>query len=97
MRKLILAGLFLAVLTPAHAQHHGHGGGWFAPFVLGGLAGAMVTAPRYYYTPPPVVYTPPPATYYTPPYPSAYTPVYKQVQVWIPECSCYRTVTVQVN
>ena len=45
------------------------GGGFLAPFLLGGIAGSIVSRPNYGYgppLPPPVIYYPPiPQPYYT--------------------------------
>lgn len=95
MRKL-LASLVLAALitSPAYA---------WGPREQGALAGVaglyllqhagVVNAPQ------PHVYAPsypayshvPPARSYT------YQPMYKMVDVFIPECNCYRSVMVQIN
>lgn len=101
MRKLLVVGLVAAALsTSACAQHHGHhhgGGNWIAPLVIGGVIGAVIAnQPRSYtYTPPP----PPPVVYYPgtvyPDY--TYRPMYKMVDVFFPDCNCYRSVPVQIN
>lgn len=42
------------------------GGGFLGPFILGGIAGSLVTRPNYGYGPPPVIYYPPvPSPYYS--------------------------------
>jgi len=72
--------------------------------VLAGIAGVLLlqhaTHPRvvvphagYYPTPQPVVPYYPGTVYHN----HTYRPMYKAVDVFIPECNCYRTVTVQVN
>ena len=97
MRKVILAVLTALFVIPAHADGHHHGGGnWVAPFVGGAVIGAIIAQPRYIQ--PPVVYNPP--VYFTPGtvYPDyIYRPVYREVSIFVPECNCYRTITVQVN
>ena len=104
MRKFIVAAvLAAAVAVPAHADGHGghrgggYGGGWVAPLIIGGIAGAVLAQPRYYY-PPPVVYTTPPPYNPSVVYPDyTYRPMYKMVDVYVPECNCYRSVQVQIN
>lgn len=53
---------------------------------------------------PQVVYVQPgypqhPQGYYYQPAPNRFThrPMYRMVDVWIPECGCYRTIQVQIN
>lgn len=43
------------------------GGGFLGPFLLGGIAGSLVTRPNYNYPPPPpIIYYPPvPTPYYS--------------------------------
>lgn len=50
--------------------------------------------PAYPHSP---VYQPPVVPYY--PHPTGYThrPMYRAVDLFIPECNCYRTVMVQIN
>lgn len=98
MRKLIAAVLLtIATIVPAHAQHHHHhgGGNWVAPLVLGGIVGAVIAnqnRPVYVPPPPPVIYYPGQV------YPDyTYRPMYKMVDIYIPECNCYRSVPVQIN
>ena len=45
------------------------------------------------------VYPQHPQGYYYQPAPSRFThrPMYRMVDVWIPECGCYRTIQVQIN
>ncbi len=101
MRKFLVVGLIAAAMsTTACAQHHGHhnhggSGNWVAPLIIGGVVGAVIANQnRPVYTQPPVVYEQVPV--YT--YPQYnYRPMYKMVDVFIPECSCYRSVQVQIN
>ncbi len=42
------------------------GGGFLGPFLLGGIAGSLVSRPGYGYGPPPIIYYPPvPQPYYS--------------------------------
>ena len=42
------------------------GGGFLGPFLLGGIAGSLVSRPNYGYGPPPIIYYPPvPRPYYS--------------------------------
>lgn len=71
--------------------------------ILAGAAGLWViqqlNKPNVQSAPAPV-YTDPryPGTVFQGPAPSyTYRPMYRAVDVFIPECNCYRTVMVQVN
>ncbi len=74
MKTKIIAGLLaLGLSAPVLAQHghyhhHHHGGGsnWVAPLILGGILGAIVTAPRAPVVVQPPVGYPPPVIYYPP-------------------------------
>lgn len=96
MRKLLVAGLVAASVATS-AQAHGPSGNWVAPLIIGGVIGAVIAnQPRtpYIHVPPP-----PPVVYYPgvvyPDY--TYRPMYRMVDVFIPECNCYRSVPVQIN
>jgi len=70
--------------------HPGPGNGWVLPLVTGTVLGAVIASqPRT------VVVQPAPV----PVQPASPTPgtVYKRVQVFIPECNCYRTFDVPIN
>lgn len=103
MRKHIIAIIATSlVATSAFADgyrgHGHHGMGWVAPLVGGVVLGTLI-APRVVEAAPPV-YTQPapvyvqPAPVYVQP---GYQPMYKFVDVYIPECNCYRSVKVQIN
>lgn len=47
-------------------QSHGNGGGWIAPLLFLGLAGAVIGAAAREPSPPPTVYVQPPVTYVPP-------------------------------
>lgn len=106
LTKLLIAGIAVAMSTAAVAQprgdfghrgghsHHHSGGNWVAPLVIGGVIGAVIASqPREVYVQPAPVYIPP-----RPVYPE-YTPrtMWRRVDVYIPECNCYRTIDVQVQ
>lgn len=95
-RSIIIAAA-IAGSAAAHAQHqHQSNHNWVAPLIIGGAIGAVIanqSRPTYIYTPPPpVVYYP------NMPYNGyIYRPMYKMVDIYIPECNCYRSVPVQIN
>lgn len=95
LNKLLAAvGLsFTIAASPAHA--------WGAreQAATAGIASVLlyqqITQPRVYVQPPPQPVVPYyPGTVY-PDY--IYRPMYKAVDVFVPECQCYRTILVQVN
>lgn len=96
--KALLFTLMLAVSLPAYAWGDREQG------IVAGALGAIVLdrilrpqPPQQY---PPVQYPPVPVVPYYPGtiYPDyIYRPMYKEVQIFVPECNCYRTVLVQVN
>jgi len=100
MRKLIATVLLsVAVIAPAHAWGEREQG------ILAGIAGLWAVQqlnkagypqgqPQHIHiTPQPVVPYYPGTVY--PDY--IYRPMYRDVDVYIPECRCYRTIRVQVN
>ena len=96
MRKLILIAL-LIVSAQAHAWGAREQG------ALAGVAGVLlfqhITQPRVV-VPAQPIYTPAPVVPYYPGtvYPDyIQRPMYRAVDVFIPECQCYRTVMVQIN
>lgn len=98
MRKLIVATVL--ALTAIHAQAWGDREQGIVAGIAGTLLLQRLTQPQYappVYTHPPVVQTPPP--YYPGTVYPSYThrPMYRMVDVYVPECNCYRTVQVQIN
>jgi len=98
MRKLI-ASLILATLvtSPAYAwgdREQGALTGVAGLYILQSLG--VVNSPR-----PPAVNVPAPVYpgYSHVPPPQSYThrPMYRMVDIFIPECNCYRSVLVQIN
>ena len=105
MRKYVTALVAATLITtPALAQrghwdhHGGHGGGgnWIVPALIGGaVVGAIMAQPSQpRVDPTPIVVAPPPPVYV---YPQEYRPMYKFVDVYIPECNCYKSIKVQIN
>jgi hypothetical protein len=92
---LVAAGLTLAFATSAHAWGPREQG------ALAGIAGTLIfqhiTQPHVQAAPvqPAPVYVEPPRYVY--PAPHVQRPMFKHVDVYIPECNCYRTIYVQVN
>lgn len=97
MRKLIAATLLAAtVSTPALAWGDREQAA-LAGTVIGYVIGQQQNQPRPYVQPAPVYQQPPvyvPGVVYRD---YNYRPMYKMVDVFIPECNCYRTVQVQIN
>ena len=73
-----------------HGGHHGHNN-WVVPLIVGGVVGSIITNQRR----PVEVYESAPV--YVPNGPYTHRPMYKAVDIYIPECNCYRTVHVQIN
>jgi hypothetical protein len=100
----VVAALTMSSVTSAHAWGPREQG------IVTGIAGVLlyqhITQPRVYvqphghYVQPPVqyareqVFVVPPVQYFPPPPPRA---VYRTIEIYIPECNCYRNITVQVN
>ena len=97
MRKLIAVTLLAAtVSTPAFAWGDREQAA-LAGAVLGYVIGQQQNQPRPHVQPAPVYQQPPvyvPGVVYRD---YTYRPMYKMVDVFIPECNCYRTVQVQIN
>lgn len=107
MRKLITAIVLAVVATTSFAQHgvrdirNGtyHYGGhshihhsnrdWVGPLIIGGVIGAVIASQNQQ----PVIIHQPQVIVQPP----VYTPIYRNVEVYIAECNCYRVVTVQIN
>jgi len=97
MRKLLLSSLIIGCLvsTPAMAIGdvekgvlYGIGGLWVIQQL--NRAGQAPQQPQTYGHPPVAAPAYPNRSY-------IYQPMYKAVDVYIPECNCYRTFMVQVN
>lgn len=99
MRKLVVAGILAVTSIAASAQHFQHDGRgdsdrWVAPLILGTIIGGVIASRpsepvQPVYVQPPV-YVPPPVYYEA-------RPMYKLVDLYIPECNCYRTFRIQVQ
>lgn len=87
----ILATVCALTATSAHAWGSREQG------ILTGIAGTLILQqiykpqPQSQPTPPPVVHHYPAPVYQAP------QPIYRWVDVYIPECRCYRSVMVQIN
>lgn len=98
MRKLLVIATVVAALAPATSSAWG-------PREQGALAGIAGTLLFQHITqpPPPPVYAPPPVYYQAPPVyvtpPPQYrpAPVYRIVEVYVPECNCYRRYIVPIE
>mgnify|MGYP006943759569 CR=1 FL=1 len=96
MKKFLIAISLMVLTSTAIAGHRGyhshrhHGGHVAAGVITGMIIGNMIAQPRYQYVPAPTYYQP-----YTPVYEPL--PMYRSVDVYIPECDCYRTVRVRVQ
>ena len=78
-----------------HEYHHGGGGDWIAPLVIGGVAGYVIsqsTQPRQQTV---IVQQPPyqPLPSYVP----ATEPIYQYQAIYDANCNCYQRVLVQIN
>ena len=99
MKKIILTICLLFVTSNAFAW------GALEQGILWGIGGTLVGQHIIRQNQPQTVYVQPaypqhPQGYYVPaPYYNRHTyrPMYKAVDIWIPECGCYRTVLVQIN
>jgi hypothetical protein len=99
MKKIIITICLLFVASNAYAW------GALEQGILWGIGGTLVTQQVIRgYQQPQTVYVQPaypqhPDGYYYTPAPSRFThrPMYRAVDIWIPECGCYRTVMVQIN
>lgn len=97
MRKILTTAILAAAIaSPAFAWGDREQGA-LTGFVIGTIIGQQHQRPAYpVYTPPPVytpapVYLPPPVVYTYP----QHVPTFRQrVDVFIPECNCYRTIEV---
>lgn len=96
-KLLIVLGLTFSISSPSFAWGDREQG------IVTGIAGTLLwqhlAQPKGYASVP----TAYPATLSVPYYPGTvyrdytYRPMYKAVDVFIPECNCYRTVMVQIN
>lgn len=101
MKKIIVAvSLALASATAAaHQPHHHHGhnaANWIVPLAVGAVIGGVVGYNAPVYSAPVPVYAPP-VYQYPRPVMQAPNAIYNSVDVYIPECNCYRTVQVRVQ
>lgn len=95
MKKLVAVSAILATLMSSPAMALGD----VERGALYGIAGLwtfqqLSRIGQPYYGPPPI------ASYPTPAAPIGgytYRPMYRAVDVFIPECNCYRTIMVQIN
>jgi hypothetical protein len=97
MKKVILCALLVVLPPTASAWGEREQG------ILAGIAGTLllqnINQPRYGYAPyqPPVVYHEQHIHHHRPVYPAyQYRPMYKFVDIYVPECGCYRSVKVPV-
>ena len=77
-----------------HEYHHGGGGDWLAPLVIGGVAGYVLAQPRQ----PQTVIVQQPQVQPLPQYvPANGEPIYQYQTVYDANCNCYQRVLVQIN
>lgn len=95
----------------AHVYYGGHGGGWVAPLIVGGMLGYALSRPNVVYTQPAptVIYTQPsPQPVIVESYPGTtavqqsaqiieQTPVYEERIVYFDDCKCERKVLVNIR
>ncbi len=79
-----------------HEYHHGGGGDWIAPLVIGGVAGYVIsqsTQPRQQTV---IVQQPQyqPLPSYVPANPE---PIYQYQDTYFSDCGCYKRILVQIN
>ena len=77
-----------------HEYHHGGGGDWIAPLVIGGVAGYVLAQPRQQT----VIVQHPQVVQPSPSYvPANGEPIYQYQDIYDANCNCYRRVLVQIN
>jgi hypothetical protein len=96
MKKLVALGSILAMLssTPAMALGDVERGALYGIAGLWTFQQLSRIGQGPYYGPPPMTSYPTPAA---PIGGWTHRPMYRAVDVFIPECNCYRTIMVQIN
>lgn len=101
MKNVIAAAVLSLAALPVNAGGNFDDSEMLAAGVLGAIIGGHIVRNRQ----PNVVYTAPQPVYteYREYYPETRyyheyrRPMYRSVDVWIPECGCYRTIRVRVD
>lgn len=103
--KTLIAAVVLSMAVPYQANAGGNfdDSEMLAAGVLGAIIGGQVVrnrqAPTVIQAPAQPIYQAYPEYYETRSYyyESYHRPMYRSVDIWIPECGCYRTVRVRVQ
>ena len=97
MRKLLVSLVMLLTATSAfadgrgHYRHSGNSNDWFAPLIVGGIVGYVISQPRQQ-----TVVLQQPIYQPLPQYVPA-EPVYQYQDIYDANCRCYRRLLVQIN
>lgn len=98
MKKILMTMAILSITSSAFAW------GALEQGILWGIGGTLVgqqiirqNQPQAVYIQQVPVYAQHPQEYYYQPSRFTHRPMYRMVDVWIPECGCYRTIQVQIN